>query len=366
MHSFSLGTTLYSGAGALDRLSALCGKRTFLVTDEYFARSGLADRVAARCGGQTEIFSQVTPEPTVELTGLGVARLQAFQPDTVVALGGGSVMDCAKGILLLSERKARLIAIPTTSGTGSEVTSFAVLTHAGVKQPLVDPALRPAAAILDAGLLDKLPHNLVAEAGMDAVSHCVEAAVANNASAFSCALAGCALEALLRLLPRSFRGDVSVRGTVHEAATMAGIAFDNAGLGLCHALAHAIGGEFHLAHGKLVAILLPHVVERNSRAAPGCYQSLAARCGLLGPRGLCSALNRLRRTLQLPATLTAAGLDPAAIQARQSALVQAALADPCLATNPGGATKEDCQAILAAALPDTSGGAYGNPAVRRH
>ena len=162
-----------------------------LVTDPYFAENGTAARYAAAFpGAQVEIFSDVAPDPPLSLVAQGVARLQALRPDTLLALGGGSAIDCAKGIAALGGLPVRLVAVPTTSGSGSEVTSFAILTQDGVKHPLVDPALRPELAILDPALLEALPPRLIAESGMDAVSHCVEAAAAREASPVTDALAG--------------------------------------------------------------------------------------------------------------------------------------------------------------------------------
>lgn len=350
MERFSLGTTLYSGPNALQQLRALCPGRTLLVTDRYFVQCGLAARVAALCGGRTEIFDRVAPEPTVELVTQGAVHLARLRPQTLLALGGGSVMDCAKGMLSAAQGSARLIAIPTTSGSGSEVTSFAVLTHAGCKHPLVDPALRPAAAILDASVLEALPPALIAETGMDAVAHCVEAAAATGAGAFSSAMAAQALDTALRLLPRSFQGEGRVRLALHEASCMAGIAFDNAGLGACHALAHAVGGSFHLPHGRLCGIFLPHVLAFNAPHATDAYQALARRCGLMGARGLIGAITRLRAALKLPASLAQAGLDAQALSERLDALCCAAAHDPCAKTNPTALTEADCRVLLLRAL----------------
>ena len=181
MQSFVCGTRLCFGADAPAALAGLHAERVLLVTDPYFAENGTAARYAAAFpGAQVEIFSDVAPDPPLSLVAQGVARLQALRPDTLLALGGGSAIDCAKGIAALGGLPVRLVAVPTTSGSGSEVTSFAILTQDGVKHPLVDPALRPELAILDPALLEALPPRLIAESGMDAVSHCVEAAAARG------------------------------------------------------------------------------------------------------------------------------------------------------------------------------------------
>lgn len=356
MQTFTLGTRLCFGENALAALETLGAKRVLLITDKFFAENGTAQTIAALCHGETRIFAEVQPDPPLELVARGVAILQEFQPDVLLALGGGSAIDCAKGIRSLGKSEAKLVAVPTTSGTGSEVTSFAILTHEGVKHPLVEDALRPALAILDASLLDKLPAGLVADAGMDTLSHCLEAVVANNASAFSDALAQNAARCVLADLPASYalaksgKTDRALRGRLHEAATMAGIAFDNAGLGACHALSHALGGAFHLAHGKLNGILLPHILEFNLPAAGEAYARLAAACKLTGARGLIYAVRRLRQRLDLPETLTQAGLEHGTVLGKAEEIAETAANDPCAASNPRPVTKADFSRLLRAAL----------------
>lgn len=351
MDTFVCATRLCFGQDALQALGALNAKRVLLVTDPFFMQNGTVQRVLSHLSGaETEIFDRVEGEPSLALVAEGVEVFRKAQPDTVLALGGGSALDCAKGIVSMSGAKARLVAIPTTSGTGSEVTSFAILTHDGVKHPLIDEALRPELAILDASLLKKLPKGIIADAGMDVLTHCLEAFASKNATLFTSALAAAAFRTAFEHLPASFAGDADVRGEIHQAATMAGIAFDNAGLGLCHALSHALGGRFHLAHGRLNAILLPHIVRFNAACAASAYAALAAQCKLSGVPGLCFALTRLRRKLELPESLTAAGLDRGEVLAESGALCHAALADPCLATNPREVSLTDLHGLLEAAL----------------
>ena len=237
----------------------------------------------------------------------------------------------------MGQTNARFAAIPTTSGTGSEVTSFAILTHEGVKHPLVDARLRPALAILDPSLLEKLPAGLIADAGMDVLAHCLEAAVAKNATPFSDALAACAFRTALKMLPASFRGDRGVRGELHCCATMAGIAFDNAGLGACHALSHAIGGTFHLPHGRINGVLEG-------------YRRLAAVCGISGASGLIFAVTRIRRQLGLPAALTEAGLNREEIISKAETVAAAAANDPCSVANPIPVTAADYLTLLKKAI----------------
>ena len=351
MQTFVCSTRLYFGDDALGVLGTLNVQRALIVTDRFFVENGTAARIAGfMTGAKTETFSEVQPDPPLEVVAKGVQVLQHLQPDTMIALGGGSAIDCAKGILSMGGLPVRLIAIPTTSGTGSEVTSFAILSHGGTKHPLVEESLRPQIAILDESLLQQLPQSLIADAGMDVLAHCLEALTAKNASPFTQAFAMSAFRTVMEKLTDSFEGRQEVRGQIHLAATMAGIAFDNAGLGVCHALSHALGGAFHTPHGRLNAILLPHVIAFNAEKDPRPYASLATYCGLHGVRALSFALTRLRRQLKLPATLTEAGIDRGAVLREKERLCAAALADPCAATNPRPVTLEGLRGLLQAAL----------------
>ena len=338
MDSFLCKTRIISGPGAIWELSQLGIRRLLVVADPYFRETDVPDKLKqASKASETEIFFDVAPDPTVELAARGTAVVQKFQPDTVVALGGGSAMDCAKAMVYFSGCRCRLVAIPTTSGSGSEVTDFSVLTHGSTKHPLIDSSLLPEAAILDGNLLTKLPQKLIADAGFDVVAHGVESYVAAKAGAISRALAKDAVDTVFRLLPASFSGNTRVRQDIHMAATMAGMAFSQSGLGLCHAMAHALGGRFHVTHGRLNAILLPAVVEANAKANAH-YAALARGIGLEGTaetvavRNLKNALLRLRKELKLPGTLAQAGIAPR--DARQESVIRAILADPCCVTNP--------------------------------
>lgn len=341
MEQFECKTKIISGPGAVSALAELGAKRLFLVTDPYFAKNGTAERIAKITGAaETEVFDQVAPDPSVALAAEGTARVKAFRPDVIVALGGGSAMDLAKAVSWFSGEKMALVAIPTTSGSGSEVTDFAILTHNHVKHPLVDPRLRPNMAILDSDLLKELPPGLVADTGFDVLAHAVEAFVASNAGAVTDALAKDAFCACFATLPASFAGRQEVRLRLHQAATMAGMAFTQAGLGLCHALSHSLGGVFHVPHGRLNAILLPAVIGTNAHVAAGRYAVLARAAGLGGSadtvavRNLRSALVRLRSDLKLPGTLQAAGIAPRELWENMERIVKATLEDPCSATNP--------------------------------
>ena len=341
MKEFSCKTKIVCGSGAVSALGTMNAKRLMVVADPFFVKNGTAERVAAQSGAQeVEIFADVTPDPSVALAAKGTARVKEFRPDVIAALGGGSAMDCAKAMVYFSGMDPKLVAIPTTSGSGSEVTDFAVLTHEGIKHPLIDPRLAPDLAILDDALLQEMPKSLIADAGFDVLAHALEGFVGINASPVTDALAKDAFCSAFASLPASFAGNKTVRLKIHTAATMAGIAFTQAGLGLCHAVSHTLGGMYHISHGRLNAILLPEVINCNAHASGAKYALLARAAGLSGSadtvavRNLKNALIRLRRELQLPQTLAQAGVDPRDIWRNMDAIVKAVLEDPCCKTNP--------------------------------
>ena len=341
MNQYSCKTNIIFGAGAVEALKDMGAKRLFMVTDPYFYENGTAAKIAAASGAeQTEIFYKIAPDPSVELAAEGTAAVRQFQPDVLVALGGGSAIDCAKAMAYFSGSDAKFVAIPTTSGSGSEVTDFAILTHNGIKHPLVDKRLQPHTAILDSDLLDALPKKLIADTGFDVLCHALEAFVAKGAGMVTDALAKEAFCTVFALLPASYAGRKDVRLRIHTAATMAGMAFTQAGLGLCHAMSHALGGMFHLPHGRLNAILLPSIIDCNTHMAGDKYARLAGAAGVGGSaqtiavRNLRNALARLRKELNMPATLAQAGIDPRNVRVKSKELVDAVLADPCCESNP--------------------------------
>ena len=341
MERFSCKTKILSGPGSIAQLSELKIQRLLLVTDPFFAQNGTAEKIVKLSGApHSKIFDGVQPDPSVSLAAEGTAVTRAFAPDTIVALGGGSAMDCAKAMAYFYQKPVVLVAIPTTSGSGSEVTDFAVLTHGSTKYPLVDPKVRPHVAILDESLLQALPKSLVADSGFDVLAHALEAYVAKDAGAITDALAKEAFCVAFAHLPASYSGNKAVRGKIHQASCMAGIAFSQAGLGLCHAISHSLGGLFHIPHGRLNAILLPAVVSCNSAVAAEKYAKLARAAGIFGAadavavRNLKNTLIRLRRDLGLPENLTQAGVPPRMLRGRLQDVVQATLQDPCCKTNP--------------------------------
>ena len=341
MQQFLCSTRIVTGPDALGWLDSQRCRSLLVVTDPYFMENGTAKAIAQRVQAEKrEFFAGIRPDPTVELAAEGTALMRQVSPDLLIALGGGSAMDTAKAMRHFAAGDVTFIAIPTTSGSGSEVTDFAILTHGDVKHPLVDWRLLPDVAILARELVEELPPSLVADGGFDVLSHALESYVATNATPITRALAASAFAAAFAGLPASCGGDLQVRGKLHMASTMAGLAFSQSGLGMCHALSHSLGGVFHVPHGRLNAVLLPEVVACNAHVAGSVYAELARSAGLggsadtIGVRNLRNGLIRLRKDLHLPATLLQAGIPPQKLWHHSKGIVQAALADPCMATNP--------------------------------
>ena len=331
MERFELKTAVAFGENALAALEALPGQRVMVVTDGFLAGSGLLDKVLARLEGrQVEVFDQVVPDPPLDLVARGARALADFRPEAVVAFGGGSALDCAKamaqfGRKLGAPEDLSLCAVPTTAGTGSEVTSFAVLTDPakGVKYPLVD----------------------------DGLAHAAEAYVARGATPYSDALAEKAFTLAWGSLPAAFaaKGASPAKGDMLLASNLAGLAFNAAGLGLCHGLAHALGGRFHVPHGRLNALLLPAVISFNAadERSGKKYGRLAGLCALTPTaRSLSFALERLRGRLEQPRRLSGCGVEPAALRSALDAVAADALADFCTASNPRPAGPEDVKVLL--------------------
>ena len=353
MEEYSCKTKIISGSGSLAQIGKLGSKRLMVVADPFFEKNGVADKIVQLSGAEeTLIYSGVAPDPTAQQVAQAVAEIKAFTPDTVVALGGGSAMDCAKATVFFSGLSLYFVAVPTTSGSGSEVTDFSIITHNGVKHPLIDAALCPDMAILDSDLLKELPPGLIADTGFDVLSHALEGYVATGSGAITDALAADAFVTAFSQLPKSFHGDLSVRGQMHTASAMAGMAFTRAGLGLCHAMSHSLGGMFHIPHGRLNAILLPSVVEANSCAAAPKYAKLARRAGISGAadtvavRNLKNSLIRLRKELKMPGSLSEAGVKREEISHHTAEIIASTLKDPCCKTNPVPVTAELVRRVL--------------------
>lgn len=344
MFELRLKSRIVWGSDALSVLEELKGLRVLVVSDEFLAKNGLLERVLASLKNSTvEVFDRVSGEPTLEMVAQGVAALRGLEAQAVVAFGGGSAMDCAKGLVWTVDKSLPLWCIPTTAGTGSEVTAFSVLTDAksGVKFPLVDPALVPQVAILDGQFLSGVPQSVTADTGLDVLTHAAEAYVAAKANPFTDALAEKAFLTAYVRLPAAFAGDGEAKNEMLFASMLAGLAFNAAGLGACHALAHALGARLHAPHGRVNALLLPQVIEANAQvpAAAKKYANLAKLCGLSpNARSLAGALRRLCHRLGIPERLTGSA-DLAAVAAD-------AMKDPCMADNAKPFTPRELETIL--------------------
>lgn len=371
MEQLAFRTKLIFGDEPLAYLRNFKGKRIFLVCDPFMVKSNLVNKVIdALDSNEVMIFSEITPDPSIELVVQGVQRLQDFGPDVVIAFGGGSAIDAAKAIKhfanQLKEQQMTFIAVPTTSGTGSEVTGFAVVTdkEKAVKYPLVSPLLVPDAAILDKELVKTVPPSIVADTGMDVLTHALEAYVSTAATDFSDALAEKAAALVFRYLLRSYLNadDMEAKEKMHHASTLAGMAFNEASLGVNHALAHVIGGRLGVPHGRINSILLPHVVEYNAdfgeygqkefttAAQKYAYLAHLVGCGgssiRVGVRNLIHEIEKLQKLMKMPQRLKDCQLNVALDGAVRQEIAQLALADNCLATNPRKTALEDTNRLL--------------------
>lgn len=381
MNTFSLQTRLYSGQGSLAVLKRFTNKHIWIICDGFLARSPLLDtlRNALPADNRISVFSEITPDPTIHTVVQGIAQMQALQPQVVIGFGGGSAMDAAKAIVWFSQQSGinieTCVAIPTTSGTGSEVTSACVISDPdkGIKYPLFNNALYPDMAILDPELVVSVPPQITANTGMDVLTHALEAWVSPRASDFTDALAEKAAKLVFQYLPTAVeKGDcVATRGKMHNASTLAGMAFSQAGLGLNHAIAHQLGGQFHLPHGLANALLLTTVIRFNAgvpRAAKR-YARLAKACGfcpaeandIAAINALIQQIELLKQRCALPSLAVALKEGRSNFSARILAMVQAALADVTLRTNPRPASADEIREHVRAAGVVGAGGA-GFPA----
>ena len=366
MTDFRLSTLIRMGEGALDALERHRQDRVFLVSDGQLAQTAGYQDVRSRFAGPVTEYLDVQPDPSATGVAHGVMAYLGCEPDVVVAFGGGSVIDAAKAMhhmAIASGGGARhgIVAIPTTSGSGSEVTSFSVVTDEEnqVKVPLISPSLIPALAILDPAMVASSPPRLTAYSGMDAVTHAIEAYASTGANDFTDACAEKSIQLSFDALPRCYAqgSDLKARGKMHNASCLAAIAFNNAGLGLTHSLAHALGGRFHVPHGMLNAILLPHVIEFNASdaATASRYARLAQLCGFparqdrVGAINLASGVRRLAEAVGIRGGLGGAGIARPQLTEALSELAGTALADPCTTTNPVPATQADLERLLRAA-----------------
>ena len=372
MKSFDIKTKIYFGDQALDRLAEIPYQKVLIVTDPFIAQGDLIDLVTQplkKGNKQFEIFKDVVPDPPIEKISEGVRKMLEYRPDAIVAVGGGSAIDSSKSIREFALRvdhygEVGLIAIPTTSGTGSEVTSFAVVTDpaAKVKYPLVSYSMMPDEAILDAELVKSVPPAITADTGMDVFTHALEACVSINRSDFSNALAEKAIEICGVFLLRAYLdgSDMHARQKMHSASCLAGLAFNTASLGLNHGMAHQLGATFHIPHGRANAMLLPHIIEFNSDInkhsksretylpAVKRYATVAQILGLssynkiMTVRSLVNWVQFMLKEMDIPLSISQIGtISENEYFGAIDRMADAALADACTATNPRVPSKDD-------------------------
>jgi acetaldehyde dehydrogenase/alcohol dehydrogenase len=361
MKQIHMKTQVVYGEGSLDVLDTLKHKLVCITTDQQMIGLGLIHKVTERlerAGIRYRIFSEVIPDPTTDQVHSGLIHIVETKPDCLIALGGGSTLDTAKAVmyacvamkkkLIQSDKvdKPYFIAIPTTSGTGSEVSSYAVVTDSasGVKVPMKSDLMLPDMAILDPELTRSIPPRITAETAMDALTHAMEAWVSLDANPFSNGFAQETVQLIYENLPAAFKdgNDLEARNRLHIASCMAGFAFNSAGLGLNHSLAHAIGGRFHLPHGRLNAIFLPHVIRFNLKdcTAMQKYNRLAASLGFRGAEPeaganlLACSVEEMNAQLGLPTSLSGAGISREQVRECLPELVNLVIKDICTATNP--------------------------------
>lgn len=391
MQWFKVPEKIYFEAGSIQYLEKMPDiSRAFIVTDPSMVELGYVDKILYYLRKRkeyvhSEIFSDVESDPSFDTIHRGVKLMQEFKPDVVIALGGGSPIDAAKGMWLFYEHpeadpegmklkfmdirkrtykfpklgiKSKMVAIPTTSGTGSEVTSFAVITdkNQNKKYPLADYELTPDVAIVDPDLVMSLPKTITADTGMDVLTHAIESYVSNMASDYTDGLAEKAVELVFKNIREAYNNgsNKEAREKMHNASTIAGMAFTNAFLGINHSLAHKIGAEFHLPHGRINAILLPYVIRYNSQIptkfvsfpkyeyfiADQKYADLSRRMNFPaytneeGVNSLIEEIKKLNNDLNIPKSFKEAGIDEQEFLAKVDILADRAFEDQCTTANP--------------------------------
>ena len=375
MH-FSVPRNIISGPDALNHLSTLKGRKAVLVTGgNSMKRFGFLDQAEAllqQAGMQTLIVDGVEPNPSVETVWRGARAMREFEPEWIVAIGGGSALDAAKvmwcfyehpelkfediltpGAMPPLRNKARFVAIPSTSGTASEITAFSVITDTEnhIKYPIVAADMVPDIAILDPALPQTMPPHITANTGMDVLAHAVEAVASTAATSFTDPYAIEAIRLVLGNLELAYRepDNATARLNMHNASALAGMAFTNASLGLVHSLAHKIGGEFGVTHGLANAILLPYIIRFN-RQFSDKYAQVEKQLEI---PDLAEAVEMLNRQLNIPHTFRLCDevpFDEAHFSQVLARMSQNAHSDPCTWTNPGQPTVADVRALYEAAF----------------
>lgn len=376
---FTLPRDIYYGKDSLEVLKTVKGKKAILVIGGgSMKRAGFVDKIIGylkEAGIETKLFEGVEPDPSVETVMKGAAAMREFEPDLIVALGGGSPIDAAKAMWVFYEypdttfeeiiqpfsfpelrKKAKFIAISSTSGTATEVTAFSVITDyaKGIKYPLADFNITPDIAIVDPALVATLPPHLVAHTGMDALTHAIEAYVSTLNSPFTDPLAIKAIQMVNEHLIKSFSGDMKSREEMHYAQCLAGEAFSNALLGIVHSLAHKTGAAFstgHIPHGEANAIYLPYVIKYNAKNAEARYADIARSIGIDGTDAecvtkLCDKIDAMNAELNIPKTLKEFGIKEDEFKEKVAKIAELAVGDACTGSNPRPVDAESMAKIL--------------------
>jgi 1-propanol dehydrogenase len=362
---------IYTGGDCLERLAQFKGERIYLVCDPFLVGTDALKGVVGDLEKENDlqIFSDLVPDPPVEVVAQGFELMAQFSPTVLLAFGGGSAIDAAKAMLFVKlslhhEGVQRFIAIPTTSGTGSEVTSASVITDrlSKIKYPIFDKRLIPDEALLDAALVMSSPKTVTAFSGLDVLTHALEALVARQGTSYTEALAEKAIHLVFTYLLECFQhGDnLAARIKMHQASCLAGMAFEAAGLGINHALAHQLGGQFKVPHGLANAMLLPHVIAFNAKEQRSCekYASIAIQLGLgnqhLSPQLLLMKLQKaiiqLAQQLDCPLSLAEYGVSKSEALSKAEIIAENALNDATYAFNPRQATKSELITIYKAII----------------
>lgn len=381
MKRFTLPRDIYYGENSLKALTGICGSRAMLVLGGgTMKRLGFVDKVMGylkEAGLEVSVFEGVEQDPSVETVMKGAKAMEEFAPDWIVAMGGGSPLDAAKAMWVFYEypqtsfedllvpftfpklrEKARFAAIPSTSGTASEVTAFSVITdyEKGIKYPLADFHITPDLAIIDPALAESMPKELTACTGMDALTHAMEAYVSTAHSIFTDPLALKAIDVINTSLIKSYDGDMKEREEIHYAQCLAGMAFSNALLGITHSMAHKTGAAFsqgHITHGMANAMYLPYVIRYNARVeeAFSRYVDIARIMGIEGTRKdsiekLCGRIGQMNRYMGIPASLKEFGIDETEFKEKLLGLAKNAVEDACTASNPRAVDAESMEQLL--------------------
>ncbi len=370
MSRFTLPRDVYHGKGSLAELKNLKGKKAILVVGGgSMKRQGFLDKAVEylkEAGMDVCLFEGVEPDPSVETVMKGAAAMREFEPDWIVSMGGGSPIDAAKAMWVLYEypdftfeqmivpfglpelrQKAKFVAIPSTSGTATEVTAFSVITDyaKGIKYPLADFNITPDVAIVDPDLVMNLPANQVAYTGMDALTHAIEAYVSTCNCVYTDPLAVKAIEMVFDYLPASYKGNMEARAQMHDAQCLAGMAFSNALLGIVHSMAHKTGAAFstgHITHGLANAMYLPYVIRYNAKdpVAAKRYADIARMTGLTGNseqaliNSLCKKIRDFNVILGIPQTLKEFGIVEEEFKEKIAVIAENAVGDACTGSNP--------------------------------